>query len=1145
MVTAPARRDRGVVNRGVAITTSALLMWIAARAPAQEPAVERIRVDLELWANVLELYRLDHGVYPTLASIEVAATMAVQERYWDENPITHDPDGRRYELASSAAGFRIATADGALVRTRDLTTVGAPPSATLPRGAQERVQPTLLQPPSRAVGNTLLMTRTGNDIVWTWSGTGTTASGASSPDAQFSQIRTHFLYQVTPPSSYTWVNGITADADVALRFFQVSDETDPDPGGGTGGSGLPPPPPWIDPNGPGTNIASLYVGGTGVIVGQYFSDVKEDNWICFHGGVCTQPTTATATQLDFKVPPGALTGGLSVTVGSRTSDPASTKVRLESTSLTSTRTFGYSSQSHSYWIGGRDSAGTPQNSVFEVYYDTANKTWARTDKGSTASLIYACSTKTTRDGWLPCGVVTTSYAGFYAQAVDTDSGNDITNCANLGGGGNVRGAAADPNPGGVAGRDATYFAHAVGTNFYVKRVPMDATGCTGSGVNFGPNWYSGGSRWGAAVGMAVDPVTGDLYIAGATAGGGAVSTIYKIDVDDQSVTAVKGGFTAITGLDIAREGGSSSTDPGFMLVADNATTVLAFALDNTSAPPVTVTTATTLRTVAWGRSVIGGSLDPVTTPETIVRNIVVHNDDSLGRPAPLRPDPMAIITPSDEAKVWISSPTPLTTPPVGQGVTRMSYPPTAEYSTGKVELRWADENPPDRQVCAWIGDPGKAKTGYEPDPLNPARCDIPIMMAAGPCDNQDSFNPVGTFVDSNDMRSCKTCGSADNPCEWEFRITQRFGGDSYRVYFTLDQGPYKNINACSPTFTAWKRAYLEKDRMYRGGGLLFDDYIVGTNQLVVYEWTNVMPGDTIVVFDERQLSFDSQTVTSVTAGPTGAKVITLLGVLSNTHTYLSADRDASPSPRALFTNLHSAGLGVTAVPNPPQARLGLYEADTSNFWMPFDEGFVSLWERPDGAQELPFLALEFFDTVDPVQPNARAYFSQLWFKNFESAGAGPVDAAHNYFHLMGVSKRTGEAGIAQTSYDYAYVFVQSIEDFGHIPVQTRNHIRATSAHEIGHQFFLNTCTTLANCGTPPPPDFGTHDYRPWWLYPGVTGCPNPEACLMDPGGQLVSTKLDGIDHFCFEDLLPGDPNCTGPPGTESRDTSIRRGADPR
>ena len=267
-----------------------------------------------------------------------------------------------------------------------------------------------------------------------------------------------------------------------------------------------------------------------------------------------------------------------------------------------------------------------------------------------------------------------------------------------------------------------------------------------------------------------------------------------------------------------------------------------------------------------------------------------------------------------------------------------------------------------------------------------------------------------------------------------------------------------------------------------------------------------------------------------------------LGVVGDCNTnytlnynYYSDHDGSDPDPHKHvwdFTSGKSAGVCNVNIPsgNP------YYEADTCNLSKAFDDGFVKFNVSNygiDGSNVLPYLPKEWSDSADLYD---KARFSKIWFKNFKEYPSDPLTQyPQNYFHLIGASDKTGSYGESRAYYDVSYIYVKLLET--DCPGSEAMCIRSTVNHEIGHQFNLNGCTDLQNC-SPPPDNYGPHDYREWWLY-GGEDCYSTNSCLMHPIGGLLHS---GIDRFCKEDLLLGDPNCTNE--EDKKESAMRTASDP-
>src|SRR5262249_17528006 len=154
---------------------------------------------------------------------------------------------------------------------------------------------------------------------------------------------------------------------------------------------------------------------------------------------------------------------------------------------------------------------------------------------------------------------------------------------------------------------------------------------------------------------------------------------------------------------------------------------------------------------------------------------------------------------------------------------------------------------------------------YDAAPTTPSDCDKPRTFASAICDNKDDIvaGGTGSFVEAgNPIQSCKTCGGA-TPCEWDFRITKRYGGDNYKAYFAFDSSSTA-FAGTSDIYTAWKHAHVEREEMCRVGGVLFQDYgatgqcggpgqplccgVGGQppcNQIRLYDPTNIVMGQSL------------------------------------------------------------------------------------------------------------------------------------------------------------------------------------------------------------------------------------------------------------------------------------------------------------
>jgi len=407
------------------------------------------------------------------------------------------------------------------------------------------------------------------------------------------------------------------------------------------------------------------------------------------------------------------------------------------------------------------------------------------------------------------------------------------------------------------------------------------------------------------------------------------------------------------------------------------------------------------------------------------------------------------------------------------------------------------------------------------------------------------------------------------------KLPERFAGDNWRVAVTPldpDNQPIPNIlPAFSPRYTGWKRIYVERDHMFRRGNLLDADVSAPPDgQLYLARWDAatphsdlmyVQPGDQIVVFDTDhpypgpgQFPYETATILENPAPAFFEAPKPGGGTKSVFRVYLdhSLGQTYTPSPMD-FASGKSAAVGVIQskdgkiVDTSPNQINGpgsaFYDADMRDIQQPFNDAFVEYVALRNGMGAIPYLPKAWFDwAFANSDPGPRAYFSQIWFKNFQPANDSPPHAnvPHNYFHLMGVSDSTDAYGSSNGAFDWSYILVGAIETEGMPSGEEEGFAQETTDHELVHQFYVNYCTNLADCHGVGGP-WGRHDYRKWWFFddpPETTGCPPTDPCIMQPGG---ADPAYAKHKLCKEDLLLGDPNCTDTP----RSGAIRTDEDPQ
>jgi len=208
---------------------------------------------------------------------------------------------------------------------------------------------------------------------------------------------------------------------------------------------------------------------------------------------------------------------------------------------------------------------------------------------------------------------------------------------------------------------------------------------------------------------------------------------------------------------------------------------------------------------------------------------------------------------------YISSPEPGDAP-ANQIIIRESDPNAVGYSTILVRAWWWDGVA--RVLCAYSGDP-RTSAPYEPAPADSSNCDKPRDSVAGICDNKEDFsaNGAGSFVVANGgYNYCFPlgCGKDEqSACEIELRISNRYAGDNYKVYFEYeDEIAQQTVIQATANITAWKHIHIEKDKMCRRGGIIYETNALNATSIKIAKFNGQRVDD--IVENEKLKIFDLQ-----------------------------------------------------------------------------------------------------------------------------------------------------------------------------------------------------------------------------------------------------------------------------------------------
>jgi len=379
------------------------------------------------------------------------------------------------------------------------------------------------------------------------------------------------------------------------------------------------------------------------------------------------------------------------------------------------------------------------------------------------------------------------------------------------------------------------------------------------------------------------------------------------------------------------------------------------------------------------------------------------------------------------------------------------------------------------------------------------------------------------------------------------------------------------IVGMSGVYTSWKRVFIERDKMFRKGGVLAEDYVPWPNtacstpgndpmcsctggggdpqccsdpppaqtppqycnQMVAYDWQNAAAGEDIAVFDELspyETAPELRTVKAVgNPDSNGRVVVTLDRGLRLTH--LRAEPTTTAPFQPTFSNHHSAGFGVVSgcdlspkqinqVASGSTLASCFYDPDMRGVERPFADAFVEFVAPRDGMGAVPYLQSWFFDNRPSGAPSStRFQFSQTWFAHWTPDGAHPTWCLpNNFFHLFGVSESPTVFGLTTSTANLTYLMVQTMIDHSSPGVTFFNLSLAVTNHEFGHQYEVNPC----QCDL--------HDNRSSWC--AASGnCGHPSLthaieCLMNVTSNYPDNLVDGVDRFGVQDLMSGTSGCT-------------------
>lgn len=507
---------------------------------------------------------------------------------------------------------------------------------------------------------------------------------------------------------------------------------------------------------------------------------------------------------------------------------------------------------------------------------------------------------------------------------------------------------------------------------------------------------------------------GNLYV-------GSTTAIYKI-APDETVSPVASGFTAVAGIDL-----SEDTGIPVLLVVDQATGEV-FLVDGEDGGKELVGNGFNSPVAAVFSEANGELFYDVAEPTRIVR----------------LPDPRVKFTLRDRTRVLIH-----------KYRTDDTYPSSSQTEDGKItiEATVIDKTPvAGVTVYFRLIDPKDkapyASTGTGDNKGGPGT----LSVASGVSDSQGKVQTVLT-------------------------VTDTFSGDNYQVEASLKAPPNFKKIARTPIMEAWRRAYVEYDRMYKVGE--FIDQTSGAGQadptrVFVPTPATFAMGDMVhVLSGETQDTAEGEMAAIASIG---ADHVVLNAPLTHTYSYLGPEPPGDANPYSFIAKV---------VPGGAYDNIGASSADLA---VAFDDPFTE-WLFVDGGSFLPA-----WTVIDQVDINPRSF---LFFLNRQSPMSPTPRENHVQLVAAGastVATINGLTGAQDPATNWSWVFkdASAMNCTGCNATQLLSFIIDVTVHELGHQWNVNI-----------PQDLGGHDSENSWNDAG-------RKCLMN---EMRDASLTGTAHF--------------------------------
>ena len=302
-------------------------------------------------------------------------------------------------------------------------------------------------------------------------------------------------------------------------------------------------------------------------------------------------------------------------------------------------------------------------------------------------------------------------------------------------------------------------------------------------------------------------------------------------------------------------------------------------------------------------------------------------------------------------------------------------------------------------------------------------------------------------------------------------IDPQYGGNNYRIEASRKPPPGFKKSAESKLYTAWKRFYIEHDKMYKQGEFLTQTSGAGQPnpaRVFVANPGIFAPGDAVHI-----LSGDSIATSEGEFGIialVGAAFVDLQSPLA-----LSYSEPLDPPNNILFPYSFLARIASGFFDaHPSTTELATTFDDTFVEWyLLATTGFVPHWAFAAGTtdelrnaflSERSFLFFDHFNRSDGMP--FMNYVQLVSASRFEESP--PITGA-----VLGLTEATNSGG--QTAFNWSWIFADTITSFA--PSNLQNVSYHVAAHELGHQLNVNQGNPLGK----------GHDGEDAWGVP-ILGC---------------------------------------------------------